>query len=118
MTRILIRKTLAFAVFSMFLFSSIAQDNPAPKRDISTTEKTPPPFKIITSGKRITVQSKNSNNNIKRILVWTSSSHRIVEQHDLEVLSYVFTVPVNEKFCFLMLEMQDGKRYTDKFGVQ
>ena len=118
MTRILIRKALAFAVFSMFLFSSIAQDNPASKRNISVIEKAPPPFKILTSGKRITVQSKNSNNNIKRILVWTSSGHRIVEQHDLGVLSYAFTVPINEKFYFLMLEMQDGKRYTDKFGVQ
>ena len=113
-----IRKTLAVAAFSMFFFASIGQSSPAPNKAIPGTEKTPSPFKILTSGKRITVQSKNSNNNIKRILVWTSSGHRIVEQHDLEVSSYAFTVPVNEKFYFLMLEMKDGKRYADKFGVQ
>ena len=113
-----IRKTMAVAAFSMFFFASIGQSSSAPNKAISATEKAPSPFKILTSGKRITVQSKNSNNNIKRILVWTSSGHRIVEQHDLEVSSYAFTVPGNERFFFLMLEMKDGKRYTDKFGVQ
>ena len=118
MIRIAIRKTLAVAALSMFFFSSEAQNNPASKKDIPGIEKTPPPFKILTSGKRITVQGKNSNNNIKRILVWTSSGHRIVEQHDLDVSSYYFTVPGNERVFFLMLEMKDGKRYTEKFGVQ
>lgn len=117
MIGIVIRKALAVAVFTMFILSSNAQGNPAPNKDIPGTEKTPPPFKILTSGKSIIVQGKNSNNNIKRILVWTSSGHRIVEQHDLDVSSYYFTVPVNEKIFFLMVEMQDGKKFTEKIGI-
>ena len=51
-------------------------------------------------------------------MVWTATGHRIVEQHELEINFYSFTVPVNEKIFFLMVEMQDGKRFTEKFGVQ
>ena len=95
----------------------MAQDKPAPVREKPLIEKVTKPFKILTSGKRITIQS-NSNNTITRIIIWTSTGHRIVEQNELDVPFYSFTIPGNDKIFFLMLEMKNGWRYTDKFGVQ
>ena len=117
MTRLAIQYTLAVAAFLLIISSAHAQkdDYTSSKNKTVTEKKVTKPYKILTSGKRITVQSKN---NIKRILVWTSSGHRIVEQHELDVPSYNFTVPGEEKIFFLMLETNNGNRYTDKFGVQ
>ena len=117
MTRLAIQYTLAVAAFLMIMSSAHAQknDNTPPKNKAVAEKKVIKPYKILTSGKRITVQSRN---NIKRILVWTSSGHRIVEQHELDVPSYNFTIPGDEKIFFLMLETNNGNRYTDKFGVQ
>jgi hypothetical protein len=101
--------TLFFAAFSQGQSVAVANKQ-------SAIEKSPSkPYKILTSGKRITLQCKT---NMKRVLVWTTTGHRIVEQHELDVPSFTFTVPVNEKYFFLMLETQDGKRYSEKFGVQ
>ena len=118
MTGTIVRITLLVAAFLILAISSRAQNNSVIDPQKPGIENKVKPFKILTSGKRITIQSKSSANNIKKILVWTSSGHRFVEQHDLIVSSYTFTVPVNEKIFFLMLEMENGKRYTDKFGVQ
>ena len=116
MIRLAIRFTVAVAAFFMIITSIHAQkDDYAPKPKPGTEKKITKPFKILTSGKRITIQSKK---NIKRILVWTASGHRIVEQHELDTPSYNFTLPVDEKIFFLMLETMDGNRYTDKFGTQ
>ena len=117
MTRLAIQYTLAVAAFFMIVTSSHAQkDDYVPSKNKSVTEKkVTKPYKILTSGKRITVQSKN---NIKRIMVWSASGHRIVEQHELDTPSYNFTLPGDEKIFFLMLETNNGNRYTDKFGVQ
>ena len=116
MIRLAIQYTLAVAAFFMIVITSHAQkDDYVPKTKTVAEKKVTKPYKILTSGKRITVQSKK---NIKRILVWTSSGHRIVEQHELDVPSYNFTIPVDEKIFFLMLETNDGNRYTDKFGTQ
>ena len=117
-------KTLFSSVLAItgFLFLSdsiIAQSSSAGKdKEIFETIKPALPFKVLTSGKRITIQSKNANNNIKRLMVWTATGHRIVEQKDLEANNYSFTMPVNEKIFFLMVEMKNGKRFTEKFGVQ
>ena len=116
MTRLAIQYTLAVAAFFMIVITSHAQkDDYVPKIKTVTEKKVTKPYKILTSGKRITIQSKN---NIKRILVWSSSGHRIVEQHELDVPSYNFTIPGDEKIFFLMLETNNGNRYTDKFGTQ
>ena len=117
MIPVAIRFTLAVAALLMIVTSSQAQkDDYVPSKNEPVTEKkVTKPYKILTSGKRITVQSKN---NIKRIMVWTASGHRIVEQHELDTPSYNFTIPGDEKIFFLMLETNDGNRYTDKFGTQ
>lgn len=73
------------------------------------------PYRILTQGKQITVRGTQ---NIKSIMVWTSSGHRIVEQKDINAPTYTFRVGVNEKVFFLMLEMEGEKRYTEKIGIR
>lgn len=115
----LFRNALALTGILLLSNSIIAQSNSSGMaKDNFDTIKPATPFKVLTSGKRITIQSKNASNNIKRLLVWTASGHRIIEQNDLEVNNFSFNMPVNEKIFFLMVEMKNGKRYTEKFGVQ
>lgn len=106
------------AISGFLLLAAFGNAQSSPVKEKPTVNKSASPFKVLTSGKRITIRSNNSNYNIKRLMVWTATGHRIVEQHELEINSYSFTVPVNEKIFFLMVEMQDGKRFTEKFGVQ
>ena len=90
------------------------QANQPPKSDItrSTTAK---PFKVLTNGKQITIQTKQ---NLKSIMVWTASGHRFVEEKNLTTNSYSFTVPSKEKIFYLMIETAEGKRFTEKMGVK
>lgn len=73
------------------------------------------PYKVLTNGKQITIQSKQD---IRSVMVWTSSGHRIIEQKEINAASYKFTISVNERIFFMMLETVDGKRFTEKIGVQ
>lgn len=73
------------------------------------------PYKILTSGKLITVKSTK---NIKNIMVWTASGHRIVEQKEVNASSFSFNINVSEKVFFLMIEYDGSKPYTEKIGVQ
>lgn len=88
-------------------------------KHLATTKETgrPPakPYKVLTNGKQITIQIKQ---NLKSLLVWTASGHRIVEERDLKVTSYSFTMPAKEKVFFIVLETTEGKRYTEKMGVK
>ncbi|MEI9911272.1 MAG: hypothetical protein WDO71_17380 [Bacteroidota bacterium] len=72
------------------------------------------PYKILTSGKQITVKSTK---NIKNIMVWTASGHRIVEQKAVNASSYTFNINVNEKIFFVMIEYEGSKPYTEKIGI-
>ena len=81
----------------------------------TNAEATVKPYKILTNGKQVTIQSKQD---IRSVMVWTSNGNRIVEQKDINAASYKFTVTVKEKIFFMMLETVDGKRFTEKIGVQ
>lgn len=120
MTRLFSRCALTFAVVVLFMFPLYAQSDPGPGKNKPATEKKDAKyFKILTSGKQITVKSNDNTNNLKQILVWTSSGHRIVEQHELDVPSFDFTVSgINEKIFFMLVEFKDGKRVSEKFGVR
>lgn len=119
MTRIFTRCVPAIVICAIFICPLYAQGDTGPGKNSPVVEKkSAKPFKILTSGKQITIKSNDVNNNLKQILVWTSSGHRIVEQHDLDVASYEFTINVNENIFFLLLEMKDGSRHTQKFGVR
>ena len=112
----IIRKFAVIAFFTCIAGFSMAQDPGGPKDKLSSAERTESkPFRILTNGKQITIQS---NKNISKIIVWTSGGNRFVEQSNVEASSYNFTIPAKEKFVFMMLELQGGKRFTEKIGVQ
>ena len=90
------------------------QANQPPKSDLTQSTATKP-FKVLTNGKQITIQSKQ---NLKSLIVWTASGHRSVEEKNLTTNSYSFTVPSKEKIFYLMIESAEGKRFTEKMGVK
>ena len=73
------------------------------------------PYKILTNGKRITVQAKQ---NIKAVFVWTTNGHRVVEQKEINAASYAFNITVSEKVFFMRIDMEDGNKFTQKIGLQ
>ena len=104
----------AILVFTLFSVTYVinGQGNSSRNGELTNPVK---PFKVLTNGKQITVQSKQ---NFKSIMVWTSSGHRIVEEKEVNAANYSFTVPPKEKFVFMMAEMSDGKRFTEKIGIK
>ncbi|HMK26258.1 MAG TPA: hypothetical protein VK483_09535 [Chitinophagaceae bacterium] len=105
-----VRRLLAVFILSVSFFISKAQPaaDPPVKKEIL-------PYQVLTSGKQITIKS---NRNIRHIMLWTSSGHRVLEQRDINAASYTFAIPVDEKFFFLMLGLEGGKIYTEKVGMQ
>ena len=73
------------------------------------------PYRILTSGKQITIKSTRD---IKSVMAWTSGGQRIVEQKDIHTSTFSFRVTVQQKFVFVMVQMTDGKVYSEKIGVQ
>lgn len=73
------------------------------------------PYKVLTSGKQITIKSSR---NIKHIMLWTTGGNRVVEQKEINNSTYSFTIPVNQKAFYLMVGMVNGKIYTEKIGIQ
>ena len=73
------------------------------------------PFRILTSGKKITIQAKQ---NIKAVMLWTSNGHRVIEQKDINAETYSFTITISEKVFFLRVDMADGKMFTKKIGIE
>jgi len=110
-----IRKIAAMTAFTCVASFSLAQD-PGPKTKSPAVQKTEiKPFRILTNGQRITIQS---NKDISKIIGWTASGNRFIEQNNIETASCNFTIPSKEKYVFIMLELADGRRYTEKIGVQ
>ena len=109
----ILKAILGFALFGVANFIQ------GQSRISSNTEVTTPPsakpFKVLTNGKQITIQSKQ---NLKSLMVWTASGHRIVEEKDLTTNSYSFTIPAKEKVFFMVIETAEGKKFTEKMGVK
>ena len=109
-----IRKAiLVFALFSV-TYVIHGQDKQPSNSEIATPASAKP-FKVLTNGRQITIQSKQ---NLRSIIVWTASGHRFVEEKELKTNSYSFTVPAKEKVFFMMIETAEGKRFTEKMGVK
>jgi hypothetical protein len=104
-----LRRLFAFVVLctGLALFTYAQPGDP--------TGKGAKPYKILTSGKQVTIKSSKD---IKSLMVWTASGHRIVERNEINAPSVNFTVNVNEKVFFLMLELANEQRFTEKIGVQ
>ena len=73
------------------------------------------PYKILTSGKEFTVKSTKE---IKSVIVWTATGHRVVEEKAVNATSFTFNLNVTEKVFFIMIQFEGSKPYTEKIGVQ
>ena len=102
------------SLYFIFLLSGTGLTQNFNQRTAKENYNSSPPYKVLTAGKKITIQTKL---NLSSIIAWTSSGNRIVEQKNINLTRYSFTVPGNERIIFLMLELQDGKRYTQKIGL-
>jgi len=114
----MMKPSILRAIFLATLFSATyfihGQAKPLLSQEKSSSLKEKP-FKVLTNGSQITLQA---NQEIKSLMVWTASGHRIVEEKAIKATSYSFIIQVKEKLFFLMLETADGKRYTEKIGVK
>lgn len=72
------------------------------------------PYRVLSAGKQITIKSQKE---IRQLLVWTASGHRIIEQRELNETVYAFRVEVKEKYFFIMIQLEDGKVFTEKIGI-
>lgn len=95
-----------WAIVLLFGFTLAVQAQPA---------KQTKPYKVLTSGKQITIKS---NITINHVMLWTSGGNRLVEQRGINAGNYSFTIPILGKFFFLMVGLTNGKIYTEKIGVQ
>ena len=100
------------AIATLSLASLEAQ--PAPVL-VKETVKVAKPYRILTSGKQVTIKSSKD---IKSVMVWTADGHRVIEQKDINAPSFNFRINVNAKVFFMMVQLADGKTYSEKLGVQ
>ena len=108
-----IQRLLALLSLSLFINAAVAQ--PATNSFDRSFKKETKPFKILTAGKQITVKSTKD---IKTIMVWTATGHRIVEQTLVNASSYTFNVSGSrERIFFVMVQYEGQKPVTEKFGV-
>jgi len=104
----------AAVLFSCIVTVSMAQDSALNSKPVSIKAESKP-FRVLTNGRRITIESSQ---NINRVMAWTTTGHRIVEQTKFDNPSFTFTIPTTEKFIFVMIQLKNGKYYTEKIGVQ
>ena len=103
------RRSLAIAASLLFSLATLAQP------EFDNGKKENKPYRIQTYGRQVTVKSTKQ---IKNIMVWTASGHRIVEQKDINANSYSFNAVVNEKIFFVMIQYEGMKPFTEKIGIK
>lgn len=72
------------------------------------------PYKILTSGRQLTIKS---NQSIRHIMVWTLDGHRVVEQKDINQNQVRVDIPVNRNAYYLRIELPGGKVFTERVGI-
>jgi hypothetical protein len=106
------RSIVAFILIcSNLLFSQLT----VAQAGVKTENKSNPPFRLLTSGKKITVQAKQ---NIQSVIVWTASGHRVIEQKDINSTAFSFDITINAKIFFVRVDMADGTMHTKRIGLQ
>lgn len=106
-----IRRLSAAAFLSVIFCFSQAQPVTIPD-EIKKGNK---PYKVLTSGKQITIKS---NREIKHVMIWTTGGDRVVEQNNINNNSISIDIPINRKAFYLMIGLSNGKVYTEKIGIQ
>ena len=107
-------KAIFFLLFSFCVILTSGQDN-AKGNEGFTKSPITKPYKVLTNGKQITIQSIQI---LRSVMVWTSGGHRVAEEKFKNETSYTFTVSIKEKIFYVMIELSDGKRFTEKIGVK
>ncbi|MFI5129560.1 MAG: hypothetical protein ACHQFX_06190 [Chitinophagales bacterium] len=107
-----VRRLLRVAIFICLCSFSHAQ--PAPSNDAENA-RAYKPYKILTTGKQVNVKSTKE---IKSVIVWTATGHRIVEEKAVNATSFSFNINVTEKVFFIRIQFEGSKPYTEKIGVQ
>lgn len=102
-------RLLCISLFLMMGPNTIAQPNPV------EPVKQSKPYKILSSGKQITIRSTK---NIKHIMVWTTGGNRVAEQKEINTNNFVFDITAPQKTFFMMIALNDGKIYTEKIGLR
>jgi hypothetical protein len=118
MIRSIFRKLFLSILFLPIFFLTKAQGeniHPVKTYKDSTLSNPAKPFRVLTSGKRITIQGSQP---IKRILGWTASGHRFIENNNVDAVSCNFELPGGERFAFIMIQMKDGRHFTEKIGAE
>lgn len=103
------RRFMVIVTCLLLTLTSLAQP------DNDSFKQTVKPYRILTSGKQVTVKSTKL---IKNIMVWTASGHRIVEQRDVNASTFNFNAPAKEKIYFIMIQYDGMKPFTEKVGIQ
>lgn len=106
---------ISLLLLALTCFSIHPQAQPANTPVVNENEKNYKPYRILTSGKLVTIKSTKT---IKNVMVWTSGGNRIIEDKNVNASSYNFRITVNEKIFFIMVQLADGKTYSEKIGVQ
>jgi hypothetical protein len=104
------------AIIAITFLSILTQAQPANNSGAAKeTEKISKPYRVLTSGKQVTIKSAKD---IKSIIVWTSDGNRILEHKDVNANSYTFRITVREKIFFIRVQLVNGKTYSEKIGVE
>ncbi len=99
-----IRRLCAVLIISLTFLAADAQP---------TVEN--PPYKVITSGKKITIKSSKA---IQHVMIWTTDGNRVAEHKEINSTSFSLYLPVSQKNVFLMVGLNNGKVYTEKLAIQ
>ena len=82
---------------------------------VKEIEKPSKPYRIFTSGKQVTIKSTKE---IKSLMVWSSGGNRILEQKNINASQYNFRITIKDRIFFMMIQLADGKTYSEKLGIQ
>ena len=105
---------MAFLAIACIALGAQAQNSTSGIRTRST-ENLAKPYRILTSGKQITIKSTKA---IKSVMVWASGGDRVHEQKDINTALYNFRITVSEKIFFIRVQLEDGNTYSEKIGIQ
>ena len=108
------RYLITFCYCFIITGSVLAQGNidRSPEKQVANS---PVPFKVLTAGKKITIQSTK---NISNVIAWNRAGNRITEQKNLDATRCAFTAGSSDRVIFVMIELKDGRRYTQKIGLE
>lgn len=111
---IIIRKIVPVFLIACFAAATQAQSVKTAV-SVKEIEKNAKPYRILTSGKQITIKCIKD---IKSLMVWTSDGNRVLEEKNVGASQYQFRITIREKIFFVMLRLEDGKVYSEKFGIE